>query len=290
MTPSEFDDLRRLLKQHSGLDLSRDTRGLAESRLSPLARREGFDDLDGLMRQVRAGQPRVIATVVEAMTTTETSFFRDRTPFAHLREMILPALLRARAARRSLRIWSAGSSTGQEPYSIAMCIKDFGASFDGWQTEIVASDLSQTALQKSEAGLFSQFEVQCGLPIHTLLKHFTPAGETPVGQVWKINPDIRAMVTHRPFNLLHDGASLGMFDVIFCRNVLMSFDQATRTSVLARLSQALHTDGYLMLGSADTIRHFTDPFTPHPDRRGLYRRDLRAPSLAPRLMPFKVVA
>jgi chemotaxis protein methyltransferase CheR len=289
MTPSEFDDLRCLLRQHSGLDLSRDKQALVESRLTPFARRGGFGDLAGLLRQVRAGEPGAIADVAEAMTTNETSFFRDRAAFAHLREVILPALSRSRASRRRLRIWSAGCSTGQEPYSIAMCVKDFGAPFDGWQIEIVATDLSRAVLQRSEDGLFSQFDVQRGLPIHMLLDHFMPVGETPVGQVWRINPELRAMVTHRPFNLLHDCAPLGMFDVIFCRNVLIAFDDATRTRVLAGLSQALHTDGYLMLGGAETVRRLTDPFKPHPDRRGLYRRDLRAP-LAPGVMPFKVVA
>jgi len=199
------------------------------------------------------------------MTTNETFFFRDKIPFDHMRETILPVLTQARANRRSLRIWSAASSTGQEPYSIAMLLKEAGQSLQGWRIEIVASDLSQSVLEKSKAGLFSQFEVQRGLPIQLLVKHFTQ-----VGELWQINADIRAMVQYRQLNLLHDFAQLGTFDVVFCRNVLIYFDQETKTGIFDRLAKVLEPDGVLALGAAESVIGVSDAFKPYPDRRGLY--------------------
>ena len=164
------------------------------------------------------------------MTTNETFFFRDKVPFDHLKDAVLPALVQARAARRSLRIWCAASSTGQEPYSIAMCLKEAGAMLSGWRTEIVATDLSLGVLEKARAGMFSQFEVQRGLPIQLLVKHFTQTGE-----LWQLNADIRSMVQYRQLNLLQDFSHLGTFDIIFCRNVLIYFDQATKTNIFDRI-------------------------------------------------------
>jgi chemotaxis protein methyltransferase CheR len=203
--------------------------------------------------------------VVEAMTTNETFFFRDKIPFDHLREAILPALVQARASRRSLRIWSAASSTGQEPYSIAMCVKEF-AGLAGWRVEILATDLSQEVLEKSKAGLYSQFEVQRGLPIQMLVKYFTQAGE-----LWQLNADIRGMVQHRQLNLLQDLSQLGTFDVIFCRNVLIYFDIDTKVGIFDRLSRMLEPDGVLALGAAESVVGISDAFRPNPERRGLYR-------------------
>jgi chemotaxis protein methyltransferase CheR len=204
--------------------------------------------------------------VVEAMTTNETFFFRDKVPFDHLRQTILPDLLHARANRRSLRIWCAASSTGQEPYSIAMCLKELGSTLAGWRIEILATDLSQAVLEKSKAGIFSQFEVQRGLPIQLLVKNFTQTGE-----LWQLNADIRAMVQHRQLNLLQDFSHLGAFDVIFCRNVLIYFDQETKANIFSRLARVLEPDGYLLLGAAETVVGLTEAFKPCPERRGLYR-------------------
>jgi len=206
------------------------------------------------------------AEVVEAMTTNETFFFRDKIPFDHMKETVIPALVQARAARRSLRIWCAASSTGQEPYSIAMCLKEFGSALAGWRTEIVATDLSQAVLEKSKAGIFSQFEVQRGLPIQMLVKYFTQTGE-----LWQLNAEIRAMVQHRQLNLLQDFSHLGTFDVIFCRNVLIYFDQDTKANIFYRLSRMLEPDGVLALGAAESVVGITNTFKPYPERRGLYR-------------------
>ncbi len=188
MTPLDYEFLRKLLKERSGLDLSSDKQYLVESRLIPLARRVGLAGIPELVAKMKTGSEALTAEVAEAMTTNETFFFRDKIPFDHLREAVLPELMRARANRRSLRIWCAASSTGQEPYSIAMCLKEFASALAGWRVEIVATDLSQAVLEKSRAGIFSQFEVQRGLPIQMLVKHFTQ-----IGELWQLNADIRTM-------------------------------------------------------------------------------------------------
>jgi chemotaxis protein methyltransferase CheR len=264
--PLDYEYLRKLLKERSGLDLSADKQYLVESRLLPLARKAGLGGIPELVAKMKSGAEALTTEVVEAMTTNETFFFRDKIPFDHLADTIQPAMLKARASRRSLRIWSAASSTGQEPYSIAMCLKEKGLALAGWRIEIVGTDLSQEVLEKSKAGIYSQFEVQRGLPIQLLVKYFTQTGE-----LWQISPEIRGMVQHRQLNLLQDFSHLGMFDVIFCRNVLIYFDQDTKISVFERLAKSLEPDGMLMLGAAESVVGITDAFRPYPDKRGLYQ-------------------
>ena len=288
MTPLEYDFLRKLLKERSGLDLSSDKQYLVESRLIPLARKAGLADIAELVQKIRTGAGALTSDVVEAMTTNETFFFRDKIPFDHLRQTILPALVQARANRRSLRIWCAAASTGQEPYSIAMCVREF-AGLAGWRVEIVATDLSQEVLEKSKAGIYSQFEVQRGLPIQMLVRYFTQ-----VGELWQLNADIRAMVQHRQINLLEEFSHFGTFDVIFCRNVLIYFDQETKAGVFERLARSIEPDGVLTLGAAESVVGISDAFKPCPDRRGLYRPNLdrSARAGAAPLMPhgLRVVA
>jgi chemotaxis protein methyltransferase CheR len=266
VTPLDYEYLRKLLRERSGLDLSADKQYLVESRLVPLARRAGLAGIGELVQKVKAGAETLTIDVIEAMTTNETFFFRDKIPFDHLRQGVIPELMQARAAKRSLRIWCAASSTGQEPYSIAMLLKEFSAELSGWRVEIVATDISLGVLEKARAGIFSQFEVQRGLPIQLLVKHFRQ-----VGELWQINADIRAMVQHRQLNLLQDFSHLGLFDVIFCRNVLIYFDQDTKLGVFNRLARSLEPDGTLALGAAESIVGITEAFKPYPDRRGLYR-------------------
>jgi len=290
VTPLEYEFLRKLLKERSGLDLSADKQYLVESRLIPLARRVGFSGISELVQKMKAGSAEnLTAEVVEAMTTNETFFFRDKIPFDHLRETMLPALLQARASRRALRIWCAASSTGQEPYSIAMCLREFGAALSGWRVEIMATDLSQGVLEKSKSGLFSQFEVQRGLPIQLLVKYFTQ-----VGELWQLNADIRAMVQHRQLNLLQDFGYLGTFDVIFCRNVLIYFDQETKVGIFDRLAKMVEPDGFMVLGAAESVVGISDAFKPHPERRGLYRpntaRTAKPALAAATPQPVKAVA
>jgi chemotaxis protein methyltransferase CheR len=280
VTPFDYDFLRGLLKQRSGLDLSADKQYLVESRLLPLARKAGLPGIAELVQKMKGGGAEALTTeVVEAMTTNETFFFRDKIPFDHLRDTIVPAMLQSRANRKSLRIWSAACSTGQEPYSIAMCLKEKGAALSGWRIEIVATDLSQEVLEKSRAGIYSQFEVQRGLPIQLLVKYFAQTGE-----LWQLNSEIRGMVQHRQLNLLHDLSHLGKFDVIFCRNVLIYFDQDTMINIFDRIAKLMEPDGMLMLGAAESVVGITDAFRPCPDKRGLYQPNLdrggaRAPLL-----------
>jgi chemotaxis protein methyltransferase CheR len=266
VTPHDYDYLRRLLRERSGLVLAADKQYLVESRLLPVARRAGLAGLPDLVQRLRTANTEALAVeVVEAMTTNESFFFRDKIPFEHFRDTIIPTLMTARAAQRRIRVWCAASSTWQEPYSLAMSLKEMGEATSGWRIEIIATDLSNEVLEKAKAGIYSQFEVQRGLPIQLLIKYFTQNGDT-----WQIAPDIRAMVQFRPLNLLGDFAHLGAFDVVFCRNVLIYFDQGTKTDVLERLARVTDRDGYLVLGAAETVVGLTETFKPIQERRGLY--------------------
>jgi chemotaxis protein methyltransferase CheR len=270
VSPLDYDFLCKLLKEQSGLALGADKEYLVESRLLPLVRKSGLASLAELVAKLRNGGHRLAVDVVEAMTTNESFFFRDKIPFDHFRDTIMPALLAARARERRIRIWCAAASTGQEPYSLAICLKDMKDKIAGWRVEIVGTDLSIEVLERAKAGVYSQFEVQRGLPIQLLVKHFAQ-----VGEMWQIAADIRAMVQYRPLNLLSEFSHLGEFDLVFCRNVLIYFDQETKVGVLNRMARITAADGYLVLGAAETVVGLTDAFKPMPDRRGLY-----APSLA----------
>jgi chemotaxis protein methyltransferase CheR len=266
VTPTEYDYLRKLLKERSGLVLSSDKQYLVESRLLPIARKHGVAGLGELVQKLKAPSAEAcIVEVVEAMTTNESFFFRDKIPFDHFREAIMPALLAARASQRRLRIWCAAASTGQEPYSLAMCLKEMASQLAGWRVDILATDLSNEVLEKAKAGVYSQFEVQRGLPIQLLVKYFTQVGET-----WQIAPEIRSMVQYRPFNLLSDFGALGGFDAVYCRNVLIYFDQQTKVEVLERIARITEPDGFLVLGAAETVVGLTEAFKPIQERRGLY--------------------
>ena len=266
MTPADFDFVRGLLKRRSGLMLSADKQYLLESRLLPVARKAGFDSLSALIGALKADKTELLATaVVEAMTTNKSFFFRDKVPFDNLRTTVLPALQAARRHSRALRIWCAAAASGQEPYSLAMALSEMDGRFAGWQIEVIATDISNSILEKARQGLYSQFEVQRGLPIQLLIKYFSQDGE-----MWQITPEIRAMVKYRQLNLLSDFSDLGTFDLIFCRNVLIYFDQETKVNVLDRLAEVIAGDGYLVLGAAETVVGLTDSFKVCPQSRGLY--------------------
>ncbi len=266
MTPHDYDFLRTLLKQRSGLALSDEKQYLVESRLTPLARKTGLGTLDALIQKLRGPDAeRLTVEVVEAMTTNESFFFRDKTPFENFREVMLPALKAARARDKRIRIWCAAASAGQEPYSLAMTLKEMAREVEGYRIDILATDISTEILEKAKSGIYSQFEVQRGLPIQYLVKYFTK-----IGEMWQITPDIRAMVQYRPLNLLRDFSNLGSFDIVYCRNVLIYFDQPTKADVLSRIGNIVTHDGYLSLGAAETVIGLTDLFKSVPDRRGLY--------------------
>jgi chemotaxis protein methyltransferase CheR len=280
VTPLDYDYLRKLLKERSGLVLSADKQYLVESRLLPVARKAGATGLSELVSRLKESHAEaLVIEVVEAMTTNESFFFRDKLPFDLFRETMMPALLASRAAPRRIRIWCAAASTGQEPYSLAMALKEMAPTVAGWRIEIVATDLSGEVLEKAKAGIYSQFEVQRGLPIQLLIKYFTQIGDT-----WQIAPEIRAMVHFRALNLLNDFAHLGTFDIVFCRNVLIYFDQDTKIDVLERICRSTERDGYLVLGAAETVVGLTDCFQPVADRRGLYAPNQTARKFAPGML------
>lgn len=262
----DFDFIAKLIYERSGLVLTAEKSYLLESRLLPVARKHGLKGLEDLARGLRGRLAPLTADVVEAMTTNESLFFRDTKPFEQFRRVVLPRLLEARAAKRSLRIWSAACSSGQEAYSLAMLLVEEQAKLAGWKIEILGTDLSNQMVERARAGTYSQFEVQRGLPVQLLVKHFKQDGDK-----WQIDQKIRSMATFREFNLLQDMSSLGTFDVIFCRNVLIYFDQPTKTRVLEQVARRLPTDGVLFLGGAETVLGVTDRFEPMPGERGVYR-------------------
>ena len=265
MSPDAVELIRAVAHGRSGVVLDSAKTYLIESRLAPVVRREGFQTIEELVTAMRANrEERLLWAVTEALTTAETSFFRDRAPFQQFREEILPALAMARDGQ-PIRVWSAACATGQEPYSLAMIVDDERSKFPGAKVELFGSDLSERCLEKAQSGLYTQFEIQRGLPICLLVRHFEKAEE-----MWQLSPRIRQMVRWRRINLLADLRPLGQFDVIFCRNVTAGFDAATRHRVLEQLARALPPDGYLVLGVDETVGEATQALVPVPGRRGLY--------------------
>jgi chemotaxis protein methyltransferase CheR len=266
MNRDDFDMICRLLRQRSGLVLSPDKAYLMESRLLPVARKWKLAGFEDLVKSIRSKPDEaLIRDVVEAMTTNESFFFRDIKPFDQFKELVLPAMLKNRAGQRRLRIWSAACSSGQEPYSLAMILSEMAAHLAGWTIEIVATDLSTEILGRAREGVYSQFEVQRGLPVTLLVKYFVQSGDR-----WQISPKIRSMVDYREFNLLSDPAGLGRFDVVFCRNVLIYFDQDTKAKVLERVANLMPEDGFLFLGGAETVLGLTERFKLINGQRGVY--------------------
>jgi len=267
MRKEDFELLSKILRERSGLVLSEDKIYLLESRLTPIARKKGMDTLDDLINEIRLRRKEdLLREVTDAMTTNESFFFRDSTPFDLFRDDVMPELMKVRSGTKRLRIWCAAASTGQEPYSLAIILSEMADKLTGWNLEIVGTDLSQDVLDKAKAGVYSQFEVQRGLPIKLLMKYFAQAGE-----MWQISDKIRKMVTFKPYNLLDSFSPLGKFDVVFCRNVLIYFHQDTKSVVLERLRGQLPEDGTLFLGAAETVLGLTDKFKPVSGKRGMYK-------------------
>ncbi|MEA1942216.1 MAG: protein-glutamate O-methyltransferase CheR [Pseudomonadota bacterium] len=254
--------------KRSGLVLSADKGYLLESRLAPLARAEGFPSIEALITAARRdSSDRLLWAITEALATHETFFFRDNTPFDLFKEEILPVLSRTRGNTATIRIWCAACSSGQEPYSLAMLLEEEKARLGGLRFEIVATDMAPRVLEKAKAGLYSQFEVQRGLAIQRLVTHFDQSGDQ-----WRVKPNLRSMVTFKKQNLLEGFTGMGTFDVIFCRNVLIYFDADTKKRVLQRLAAQTATDGYLVMGAAETVVGLSQDYAPVEGRRGLYGR------------------
>jgi chemotaxis protein methyltransferase CheR len=289
MIEADVTFLRDLLLKRSGLSLSADKRYLLESRLSMVCRQFAVPDLATLVRQVRAGHAGLTTAVVEAMTTNETLFFRDGAPFRNLRELLLPALIKAREAERTIRIWCAAASSGQEPYSIAMVLDEMAPQLLGWRVDVLATDISAEIIEKARQGYYTQFEVQRGLPVQLLLKHFTQDGKR-----WRISEQLRRMVTFKQHNLVNPQGSLGRFDIIFCRNVLIYFDLPTKARVFDTLARHLAADGFLTLGAAETVMGVTEAFISDRATRGGYQlappRPPRRPAPPPASMGASMAA
>ncbi len=268
MMAHEFGLMRRLLKEHSGLNLGEDKQDMLEGKLRPLLREFSLPSLSHLvLMMMRPDAHRLRSRVAQAVTVHESYFFRDKVPFNYFVEAMLPKLMAKREASRRIRIWCAAAATGQEPYSLAMELAERNDRLAGWTVEILATDFVEDALGKARKGLYSQFEVQRGLAVSFLVKYFNK-----VGNAWELSPEIRGKVEFRNQNLLDDCEALGTFDVIFCRNVLIYFDDATKRAVLARLAARLAPDGYLVLGAAETTTGISHDFAAVPEgHHGIFR-------------------
>jgi chemotaxis protein methyltransferase CheR len=258
ITNADFNYIRDLVRDQSALTLEAGKEYLLESRLDPLARLEGFSSYADLVRRLRGGPfTDLHQKVVEAMTNNETTFFRDARVFGMLATSILPALIAARSAERSLNIWCAACSTGQEPYSVAMLLHEHRPSLEGWKIRIVATDISRDVLVRARGGRYSQIEINRGLPATKLVKYFAQHGST-----WELAPEIRRMVEFRELNLIKSWESLPAVQLILMRNVLIYFDVAAKKAILEKVGQVLDSRGYLLLGGAETTTNLVQSFEP----------------------------
>lgn len=265
LSNEDFDFIAGFLKQRSGLALTKDKGYLIETRLTPLAKANGMVDVRDLIGKLRLNPNAPVAyQVIESMTTNESMFFRDSKPFDQLSKVILPDL--KAKGRNSIRIWSAACSTGQEAYSIAMTLKEESIKYPGFTAEIYATDLAEKVLERGRAGVYSQFEIQRGLPITMLMKYFA---QRPNNN-WEINDALKSMVKFAPGNLLTSFAAMGRFDIIFCRNVLIYFDEKTKSDVLERMAAILNPPGYLFLGGSETTHGLTTKLKIVDEHRGMF--------------------
>lgn len=263
-----FDIYAELLKEQCGLAIGADKSYLLESRLGSIAKAWGYASVEVMGPDLQfSPDPDLVDQIVEAMVSHDTSFFRDTKPFDIFKHVVMPYMAEARANAKTLRIWSAAASSGQEPYSLAMILKDAGTPWSGWTLDILGTDISASVLAQAYAGRYSQFEVQRGLPVQLLLNHFSQNADQ-----WILNKDIRDMVHYELFNLLDDPSHYGLFDIIFCRNVIAGFDQDMKTELLRRLARQLTPDGFLFLGADETVLGLSEDFKPVPGQRGLYAR------------------
>jgi chemotaxis protein methyltransferase CheR len=268
LTQDDFDFVRQLVRERSAIVLEDGKGYLAESRLGPVAKANGLASIEELVARLRAERFGGLHTkVVEAMTTNETSFFRDVTPFDALRNMVLPDILERRKAERSLRIWSGACSSGQEPYTLTILLREYFPTLSSWDVRILATDLSTEILGRAREGKFSQLEVNRGLPVALLVKYFTKRGVH-----YQVNDDLRGLIEFRPMNLAEPWPVIPPMDVIFLRNVLIYFDVETKREILGRMRRVLKPDGYLFLGGAETTINLDDGFERlQYEKTGCYR-------------------
>lgn len=265
MTEMDLAFIQQFILQRTGILLTPEKRYLVETRLDPVIRSFQLPSLAALATKLKLGDKPLETAVIDAITTNETLFFRDKLPFELFQNVMLPRLIAARKNTGRIRIWCAACSTGQEPYSLSMIIDEMKTQLTGITVEILATDISEKVLQLAKNGVYSQFEVQRGLPIRMLMKHFKQ-----VGTRWQIDPAMGERIQYRSLNLLQPFKALGPFDIILCRNVLIYFGEATKRDVLDRLGDVLAPDGYLMLGGAETVLGLSKTLSPHRTERSLY--------------------
>lgn len=241
--------------QRSGIVLGESKRYLIDSRLRSVARVAGLPDVPAVCSELSNQSPQLETLVLDALTTNETSWFRDGRPFEALEKTILPAIKRDKGSKM-LQIWSAACSSGQEAYSIAMKIKESHLLPD-WHIRIIATDISSRVMEQAQEGLYSQLEVNRGLPIKLLIKYFTQ-----IGDMWKIEPELRAMVSFREHLLQKEASALGTFDLVFCRNVLIYFDLETKQKILGNIHRVMTSNGLLSLGGSETTLNVSKEFDP----------------------------
>ena len=268
MTAEEIAQIVSLCRVRAGLKVAADKTYLIESRLAPVARREGYDSISDLLAAIRQRREEpLIWAVVEAMAGGETSFFRDKSPFTHFETEMLPQLLRCRGGG-PVRVWSAACATGQEIHSLAMIIEEMALADPGLRIELAASDLSRLGLERAQNGVFNQFEVQRGLPIRRLARHFEKEGDN-----WRLSATVRQRVRWRRINLIAGLRQIGRFDVVFCRYVLAHMTEDAQRKVLEDLTFVVPEDGYLVLGLGESLAGLTQAFEPVVGRPGLFRRN-----------------
>ncbi len=261
--PAEFEFLRRIVECDSAIVLDESKNYLIESRLIPIVKETGVKSISELVSQLKTGSNKDLRRqVIEAMTTNETSFFRDGEPFEVLQEDILPELIEKRSHKKELRIWCAAASTGQEPYTLAMVIRDNFPDLAKWKLDIIATDINLEVLEQAKKGIYNSVEMKRGLTPEQVSRHFSQ-----VGNSWQISNDLRSMIQFKPMNLIHTWPHIGMFDLVFIRNVLIYFNVECKKDILAKIRGVLLPDGYLFLGTAET----TINLDPAYERRSFFR-------------------
>lgn len=256
LTATDFDYIRKMIYEQSAIVLEPGKEYLVEARLQPLAQREGLATIQDLVIKMRADKFNGLQQkVVDAMTTNETSFFRDVHPFEIFKKVVIPDIMTKRASTRELNIWCGASSSGQEPYTLAMVLRDAFPSLLNWKITFIASDISQQMLTRSRNGMYSQLEINRGLPAAFLVKYFQR-----VGMEWQIKDDLRKLIDFRELNLCTSWPSMPKMDVVFMRNVLIYFDVNTKKTILGKIRQTIKSDGYLFMGAAETTLNLDDSF------------------------------
>ncbi len=259
ISPSDFEYIREFAREEAAIVLEPGKEYLVQTRLEPIVKEEGYDSIASYLSKMRSerGFSSMHSKVIDALTTNETLFFRDFHPFETLKSEILPEIIKRRSQEKKFAIWSAASSTGQEAYSIAMLILENFPQVANWEVEIVGTDLCSKAVNKAQEGLYSQLEVNRGLPLPLLAKYFKQEEKQ-----WRIKEDLKRMVSFRQMNLIQNWGSLPTFDIVLIRNVMIYFEVEVKRRILGEIRKVLHPEGYLFLGASETTMNIDSDWQP----------------------------